>query len=129
MPMIKRGRYTDMKAHYCKYYLTLNSLDVSSEYCWLKRNNLKTPCNLAYMIQTQQYHIFPVCTALLPVRLSPLRLPLLCLRGPCWHPLTVCPRLWLWQSLPSPPRSHGRDSHPLRAPLRPGKRTKTQEKD
>lgn len=54
------------------------------------------------MIQTQQYPIFPVCTAFLPVRLSPVLLPRLCPRGPCWNLLTVCPLLWLRHSLHYP---------------------------
>ena len=46
-----------------------------------------------YFIQTQKHSISPVCISFLPVRLSPLPLPLLCLLGPHWNPVTSKERL------------------------------------
>ena len=101
--MIKRGRYTDVKAHYCKYYLALNSLGVSSEHCWLKRNNLKSPCDLEYIWFKHSNIISLLCAQLsfLSVSPSPAAAPALP-PGPCWHLLTVCP----------PPRGCGSLHHP-----------------
>lgn len=67
---IKRGMYTCIKAHYCKYYLPVNSLN---HLFWmiLAKVNLRTLCNPGtHFIQTQKHSIFLLCLSFLSILLS-----------------------------------------------------------